>query len=113
TATAIAAVALGIGANTAIFSLVDAVSLRPMKAPDADRIVRFSSSYGVGFPQFNIWREQAALFDDISAHRMDVVNLTGAPFPEQIPVARVSEGFLRLFGAPVLYGRTFTPAEDL
>ena len=118
TTTALAALALGIGANTAIFSLVNAVSLKPLKAPDADRIVRFLEVYGqtstsvAGFPQFNLWRQQTTLFEDVSAHRMDVVNLTGGSYPEQIPLARVSESFFHLFGAPILYGRTFTPDED-
>jgi hypothetical protein len=117
-ATAVAALALGIGANTAIFSLVNAVSLKPLKAPNADRIVRFlnandnNSTSVAGFRQFNLWRQQTTLFDDVSAHRMDVVNLTGGSYPEQIPLARVSEGFFRLFGAPILYGRTFSRDED-
>ena len=117
TATALAALALGIGANTAIFSLVNAVSLKPLKAPNADRIVRFLSAYGqnstsvAGFPQFNLWRQQTTLFEDVSAHRMDLVNLTGGSYPEQSPMARVSEGFFRLFGAPILYGRAFSPTK--
>ena len=118
TLTVLAALTLGIGANTAVFSVVNAVFLKPFKAPQAGRIVRFlnTGSYGatavVGFPEFNLWRQQTSVFENISAHREDVVNLTGVAAPEQIQLARVSEGFLRLFGAPLLLGRAFTAEED-
>ena len=116
-ASAVATIALGIGANVAVFSVIDAVVLRPLNAPDADRIVRFGSRYGEGFsdisnfPQFNLWRRQTDLFEYVSAHRLDPVNLTGGN-PEQIQVARVSASFLPLFGAPIALGHGFTDAED-
>jgi len=116
-ATAVATIALGIGANVAVFSVIDAVVLRPLSAPAADRIVRFLNRYGEGvsdianFPQFNLWRGQTDLFEYVSAHRLDPVNLTGEN-PEQIQVARVSSSFFPLFGAPVEIGRAFTDAED-
>jgi putative ABC transport system permease protein len=117
-AVAILTLTLGIGANTAIFSVVNAVVLRPLKAPDAASLVRFitttatSTSSIAGAQSFDVWRRQTAVFEDISAHRLEYVNLTGAVEPEQIPVARVSAAFFRLFRAPVLHGRTFTAAED-
>src|SRR5205809_7638193 len=58
------------------------------------------------------WLQQAGVLHDVSAHRLDLVNLTGTPVPEQIPVARVTKNFFRLFGATVLAGRTFSTDED-
>jgi len=119
TVMAVAALTLGIGVNIAIFSVINAVILRPLKAPDAERIVRFlnTNSYGsspiASFPQFNAWSRQTTLFEDVSAHRIDTVNLTGGLYPEQVPLARVSAKFFRLFGAPVALGRTFNPDEDV
>jgi predicted permease len=118
TVMAVLALALGVGANTAIFSVVNAVLLRPLRAPDAERLVRFAETYqgtpswAVGLRTFNTWQQQADAFEDVSAHWPEVANLTNGAYPEQIPVARVSAHFLPLFGAPVLTGRTFTDAED-
>jgi len=109
---------LGIGANTAVFSVVNTVVLRPLKVPDADRLVR-SLSLNNGQPQsatspytFKVWKDLGSVFEDVSAHRLDFVNVTGPPEPEQVPVARVSEAFFRLFRAPVVAGRTFAVDED-
>ena len=108
--------ALGIGANTAIFSVVNAVVLRPLNVRDADALVRFITTTGAstsiaGVPQYETWRQQAA-FDAVSAHRLEFVNLTGQTEPEQVPVARVTREFFEVFRAPVLIGRTFIAAED-
>ncbi len=59
-----------------------------------------------------IWRQQAGAFEDVAAHRLELVNLTGPPNPEQIGAARVSVEFFRLFGARAALGRTFIPDED-
>jgi putative ABC transport system permease protein len=118
TLTAVAVVTLGIGANVAIFSVVNTVILRPLKAPDADRIVQVEPTYqgvrgsSTGLPEFNLWKQQTSIFQDTSAYRLDRMNLTGGPSPELIPVARVTLDFFHLFGAPVLHGRTFTADED-
>ena len=119
TITAVAALTLGIGANVAIFSVVNTVFLKPLNAPDADRIVQVERTYPGGFstkvtglPEFNLWKQQAGVFQDVSAYRLDRVNLTGGSSPELIPVARVTVDFFRLFGAPILQGRTFTADED-
>ena len=117
TIAALGALALGIGANTAIFSVVNTVLLKPLSAPDADRIVEFESTtagvpYSAASPRnFNVWREQTTQFQDVSAHWLDHVNLTGGSDPELIPAARVTVDFFRLYGAPVLYGRTFSSDE--
>jgi putative ABC transport system permease protein len=115
---AVAALALGIGANTAIFSVVNTVLLRPLPYPDPGRLVVFvnTSPQGVGQgaspTKFNNWRRQTAVVQDVSAFRFSVVNLTEGD-PEQVATAHVSADFFRLFGAPVTAGRTFAAAEDL
>lgn len=114
---AVATLALGIGANTALFSVANAVLLKPLSVPHPERLVRsVTESNGVWLnssPEtFKIWTDADAIFEDVSAHRFDIVNLTGNVQPVQIGVARVSHAFLRLFGAPVLRGRAFTPEED-
>ena len=118
TITAISTLALGIGVNVAVFSVVNTVLLKPLKAPQADRIVQIMDTYqgipsqGTGYRLFNVWRRQTSVFEDVSAYRLDLVNLTEGSYPELIPVARVSAAFFSLFGAPVMQGRVFTADED-
>jgi putative ABC transport system permease protein len=119
TVTAVAALALGIGANTAIFTVVDAVLLKPLTYPDSERIVHFlrtsqgGNSNSASPMNFNTWRTQTRVFQDVAAYDFGGpgFNLTGA-VPEQVHGIHVSEGYFRLFGAPVQLGRTFTPQED-
>ena len=119
TLTAIAAVALGVGANTAIFSLINRVLLRPMPYPDADRIVFFTnvfpggSGQGASPAKFNFWRAQTQSIQDASAWRFGVANYNPGDRPEQIQETQVSADFFRLLGSSALYGRTFTYDEDL
>ena len=118
TLTAVAAIAIGIGANTAIFSVVNAVLLKPLPFPESGRIVQIEETFnGVGSAttgprSFNLWRQQTTSFADISAHWLDHLNLTSGSRPELVPVARVTVSFFHLYGAPILHGRTFTPDED-
>src|SRR5581483_5730744 len=85
TIAAVAALALGIGANTAIFSVVNTVLLKPLTYPDPDRIVQFlltsanGSGPGASVPKFNMWREQTKVFQDVSAYDFGGpgLNLTG------------------------------------
>ncbi len=119
TITAIAAIALGIGANTAIFTVVNAVLLKPLTYPEPDRMVQFMNTFPqgnspVGSPvNFNTWKAQTGVFQDVTAYDFGGpgFNLTGT-VPEQVHGIHVSEAYFRLFGAPVILGRTFTPAED-
>src|SRR5438132_3219633 len=114
---AIFTLTLGISANTAIFSVVNTVVLRPLKAPDEASLARFITTTGAstsiaGAQSFDVWRQQSAVFEDVSAHRLEYVNLTEGSEPEQIPVARVTAEFFRLFRVQVLNGRTFAASED-
>ena len=117
---AITAISLGIGANTPIFSVIDAVLLQPLSYPDPARIVRFLTQYpdGTGLlvdvPEFSLWKAQKDLFEKVAAHDDlgPALNLTSGRFPEQIQGKHVTSDFFRLFGARVVLGRTFTEAED-
>jgi putative ABC transport system permease protein len=118
TAVVILTLGLGIGATTAVFSVVNAVVLRPLNAPHAERLVR-SLSINTGRPTempsaytLRVWKDLRDVFEDVSAHRLDSVPLMGTSEPEQISVGRVSEPFFRLFGASVIAGRTFSAEED-
>ncbi len=119
TLTAIAAIALGIGTNTAIFTVVNAVLLKPLSYPEPDRIVQFmnTSPQGNGTSSspinYNIWKAQSTVFQDVTAYDFGGpgFNLTGV-VPEQVHGIHVSEAYFRLFGAPVILGRTFTAQED-
>jgi putative ABC transport system permease protein len=119
TIAAVAALALGIGTNTAIFSVVNSVLLKPAPFPDPDRLVLFlntslqGSGPGASPAKFNHWRAQSSVVQDVAAFRTGVVNLTGGAFPEQLQSAQVSVDYFRLFGASVIRGRTFTREEDL
>jgi len=118
TFTALAALALGIGVNVAIFSVVNTVLLRPLNAPAVDRIVRFRELYGtvasdtVGPPAYVMVRALTGAFYQAAAHRLETLNLTGGAESEQIPVARVTAGFFLIFGVPLIQGRAFAAGED-
>lgn len=115
----VAALALGIGVNTAVFSVINTVLLKPLPYPDPGRLIMFlntspqGSGPGASPTKFNLWRRRTGAFQDVAAYRFSVANLTGTADPEQIQVGQVSADFFRLFGAPVIAGRTFSTAEDL
>jgi predicted permease len=119
TIAAISALALGIGANTAIFTVVNAVLLKPLGYPDADRIVQIlltspqGSGPGASIPKFQEWQRQTSIFKDVAAYDFagPGFNVTGDR-PELIHGIHVTEGYFRVFGAPVMLGRTFTQQED-
>lgn len=118
TLAAVAALALGIGANTAVFSVVNAVLLEPVAAPDPDRLVLFMNTSPNGSgpaaspAKFQHWREQTAVVQDVSAFRSGVLNLTTGDIPEQVRSGQVSSAFFRLFRAPFAMGRGFSDDED-
>src|SRR5450755_511932 len=120
TIAAVAALALGIGANTAIFSVVNAVLLKPLTYPDADRLVDFKARVsGLAnslhcIPEFPFFEQQTNIFKEVVAYDNagPGFNLTGGR-PEQVHGIHVTEGYFRVYGASVALGRTFTPQEDL
>ncbi len=119
TLAAVSALALGIGANTAIFTVVNAVLLKPLEYPDANRIVSVIQTTPRGngdatsITKFHEYQRQTSIFKDVAAYDFGGpgFNVTGGR-PEQVHGIHVSEGYFRVFGAPVMLGRTFTPQED-
>jgi len=120
TVVAVLTLALGIGANSSIFSLINAVLLRPLPFTEPDRLViiseRRATSNDANLPisghEFVAWREQAPSFENLALIRGDAFNLTGAGDPLSVSALRVtSEFFSMLDVAPVL-GRTFISGED-
>src|SRR5258708_12512783 len=119
-AIAILTLALGIGANTAIFSIVNAVLLRPLPYPDADRIMVLNESsgpgqdYSVALPDFFDWRNDNTVFEHLAATHKESRNLSGIPGrePERISCASVTRNFFNIVGLPPEIGRTFSEDED-
>ena len=120
TAVAIITLALGVGANTAIFSVVNAVLLRPLPYRDPGRLIYISEFWphetavkGVPSPDFANWSEHDQLFDGLAAYGGGAeVNLTSAGEPERLLGARVTADFFGLLGVPPYLGRGFLPEED-
>ena len=117
---AVAILAVGIGANTAVFSVVDAVLLRPLPYPEPDRIVRLWATapergldlVEVSHARFRDLAERSRSFAAIGAFVSDTVDLTGSGEPVRLHAARVSPGVLATLGIPPAIGRNFLPAED-
>src|SRR5258707_254783 len=117
---AIFTLALGIGANTAIFSIVNAVLLRPLSYPDADRIMVLNESsgpgqdYSVALPDYFDWRNDAKSFEHLACTHKESRNLSGIPGrePERISCASVTRNFFNIVGLPPEIGRTFGEDED-
>jgi putative ABC transport system permease protein len=109
--------ALGIGANTAIFSFINTVYLRPLPYPQPDRLVSLweSNSRGRGngasAASYLAWRDDP-LFASVSAWGWDVVTLSGGPWPERVQVQRVTSDYFQTLGIQPQVGRTFLAAED-
>lgn len=116
---AIAALALGIGANSAIFTVVNAVLLKALPYPESDRIVHFYRPFPEGpreqasIPEFRSLQLQTNIFKEVAAYDTagPGFNLTGDR-PEEVRGIHVTESYFRLFGAPLSLGRTFTSQED-
>ena len=121
TVIAIAAPALGIGANTAIFSVVNTVLLQPLPYPEPDRIMRIQRVYKSGdispstsIPKFMTWKNANQTFDSMAIYDFagPGMNLGSGDRPQQVKGIHVSEGYFRVFGVTPAQGRTFTPQED-
>jgi len=121
TTIAIAALALGIGANTAIFSVVNTVLLQPLPYPEPDRIMRVERGFpqGVGssssIPKFMAWNKNNQAFESLAIYDFQGlgINLGSGDRPEQVHGIHVSQGYFRVFGVAPALGRTFLPQEDL
>jgi predicted permease len=120
TVIAILVIAVGIGANTAVFSVINTVLLKPLTYPDPQSLVHLmnvgdqGSFPGANVPKFNIWQQQRGIFQQVAAYDTGGagLNLTGSDTPEQVQGVHVSADYFSILGAPVIAGRTFTPAED-
>ncbi len=117
TSIAIVAIALGIGANTVIFSAVDAVLLRPLPFKNPEQLVMiWENATHLGFPRdtpspanFLDWQKQAGSFTGMAAIVERSFNLTGMGEPEGLDARRVSANLFELLGVPALIGRSFVP----
>jgi putative ABC transport system permease protein len=120
TAVAALTLMLGIGANTVIFSVVNAVLLRPLPFPEPERIVWLREShpptnlpqFSVAFPNFLDWRSQNQVFAQMAAFREDGFNLQAGDEPKRVNGARVTVDFFATLGVRPEVGRAFLPQED-
>jgi putative ABC transport system permease protein len=128
TALAIVALALGIGVNSSIFTLVNAILLRPLPYRDPGQLVQpkrietraaeegpniFGNGEVLSGTDFFDWREGAKSFSQIAAFSGDDVNLTGSETAERVRMGSVTDGFFAMLGVQPLLGRLFLPQEDL
>jgi putative ABC transport system permease protein len=119
-AVAVITLALGIGANTAIFSIVNAVLLRPLPYPDADRIMVLNESsgpgqdYSVALPDYFDWRNDNTVFEHLAATHKESRNLSGIPGrdPERVSCASVTRNLFNIVGMSAQIGRSFSEDED-
>ncbi|HYJ78199.1 MAG TPA: ADOP family duplicated permease, partial [Longimicrobiaceae bacterium] len=119
--TAILVTALGIGANTAAFSLADYVFLRPLPYADADRLVKLWQDQGgqrragnqVSAPVYREWKSSSRSFEAMGAYSSSAVNLVGEGEPQRLEASTVTADLLPILGVRPIAGRLFTPAEAL
>ena len=123
TAVAVVTLALGIGANTAIFSVVNGVLLRPLQFNNPDRLVRVwhvppAKSFP-GMPTFSVsaanyldWEQQNHVFEGMAIYTFHGFTLTGSDKPEQVDACAATAGFFSTLGVQPMLGRAFTPEED-
>src|ERR1700704_5569049 len=116
---AVLTLALGIGANSAIFSVVNHVLLRPLPYPHPERLgylneVINGTDTSIALPDYVDWRKDSKSFEHLAMSRLESRNLSGIPGrePERIPVAYVTANFFNVIGLPPQIGRTFTEDED-
>ncbi len=120
TAVALITIAIGVGANTAVFSVVDGVLLKPLPYPHPDELVQPSfDAAGLGFKDLGqspstyfTFREQNRSFQDIGLYQPDSVNVTGLTHPEQVQALEITAGTLSILGAQPALGRLFTSEDD-
>jgi predicted permease len=118
TAVAVLTLALGIGANTAIFSVVNGVLLNPLPYPHPSQLVEVAehdppfSESSISYPNFLDWVKQNHSFQSLAAYRQNDFSLAGQGEPQRVIAMQVSATFFPLFGVAPVIGRNFTAAED-
>jgi predicted permease len=120
TITAVVTLALGIGANTAVFSVVNAVLLRPLPYPDSDRLVQIWSTnpkadrWGMwtAYPRFEDWRRENTVFEEMATARTWVISIKGGDHPESLFGVITSSQLLQVLRVKPMLGRGFLPDED-
>ena len=115
----LATLALGIGASTAIFSMVNGIVLKPLPFPDPDRLVFVNelhngsgSGMTVSWLDYLDWRARARSFDGLASSRTELLTLTGVDRPQRLETRRVTGNFLRVLGVAPVAGRDFVDADD-
>ncbi len=120
---AVVTLALGIGANTAIFSVVNGVLLRPLPFHDADRLVRVwhvppaqsfpgMTTFSVSAANYLDWKSQNHIFEQTAIYTYRGFTLTNGTKPEQVDACAASSGFFETLSVPPLLGRVLLPEED-
>ena len=118
TAIAVLTLALGIGANTALFSVVNGVLLNPLPYPHPDRLFALYSRVAnfqessISYPNFLDWQRDNRSFAALAAYRSDNFNLTGAGEPERVRAEMISADFFSILGVKPVLGRTLTAQDD-
>jgi len=120
TAVAVVTLALGIGANTTVFSAIDAVLLKPLPYKDANRLVMVWEQNPhrgwfeniVSVANYLDWRQQNRVFSDLAAFDAISFSLAGSGTPQEIPAQRVTSSLFSVLGVQPLRGRVFLPEED-
>jgi hypothetical protein len=118
TAVAVITLALGIGANTAVFSLLDAVLLRPLPYSHPNRLFQLFPTEAGGYamvassyPDFEDWKEQSRTFQEMAAYQQEDLNLTGTSYPERLRALSSTPGLFALLGTHLALGREFGPDD--
>jgi MacB-like periplasmic core domain len=120
TAIVVVTLAVGIGANTAVYSVVDATLFRPLPFREPDRLMAvflMEPSFANGtpsriawsYPKYETFRHNQQVFEDSALYRTDLINLTGDGEPERLQMEEVSAGYFPLLGVEAQLGRTFLP----
>jgi predicted permease len=121
TAITLITLAVGIGANTVVFSVVEGVLLKPLDYPHSEELIGlWHTAPGIGLKELNmapflyfIYREQNTSFQDVGIYQGDSLTVTGVGQPEHVPGLDVSDGVLPLLGVKPALGRTFTHRDDM
>jgi putative ABC transport system permease protein len=120
TAIAVLVIAVGIGVNTAVFSVINAVLLKTLTYPHPQELVSLINTSPQGsfpeanIPDFNLWRQQTSIFEQVAAYDIGRagLNITESDHPQQVQGVHVSADYFAMLGAPVVAGRTFAAEED-